>query len=396
MSDKLYYANCIMIDKGSEKSIMTEIPGVIQDIAEEYIMTLNSDGEKLVNTLPIIGSRMFSDFIPVIIEESKREDSREEEIENDVCDQVIKVSSFHPVEAYHFESVNDIHPTGVRTGPNRLSIFWVNRLRPASELLNTIYKEASNDDNNIVAKINCSYADGPADIDEIRMYSADLFKSNGPKWQIMMTSLSSRRPFLTMMEGVEVCPYIQSIIYKTFAPNLNITNPVKIEISNADIGIGKINLIILPDANNPGYENLKYYIDNDFETNSKSYGAIRNLIRVFREIEERVSFMTPSEDLKDVLKNWDNLMINMINNRSLNHILMNITYGMVTNDEPMGINNDQNTREEVVNKILSKKMEDVEKAVTPKIEDPTPMTISDNDVSKILSSLNNTRKKEDI
>lgn len=392
MSDKFYYANCVMNEKGPERSIMTEIPGVIQDMPEEYVMTLNSAGEKLVNTLPIIGSRMFSDFIPVIIEEKSRENIHEEENENGACDQVIKVSSFHPVEAYHFESINDIQPLSVRTGPSRLSIFWVNRLRPASELLNTIYKETSNSDANIVAKINCSYADGHVNIDEIRMYSADLFKSNGPKWQIMMTSLSSRRPFFAMMEGVEVCPYIQSVIYKTFAPNLNIANPIKIEISNVDIGIGKINLIILPDANNPGYENLKYYIDNDFETNSKSYGAIRNLIRVFREIEERVSFMTPSEDLKVVLKNWDNLMVN----RSLKHILMNSTYGMVSNDEPIFINNDQNMREEVVNKILSKRMDDAEKAITPKIEDPdSPMTIPDDDISKILSSLNNTRKKED-
>lgn len=391
MSDKLYYANCVMIDKGPERSIMTEIPGVIQDIPEECVTTLNSAGEKLVSTLPIIKSRMFSDFIPVIIEEESREDNHEEENENGACDQVIKVSSFHPVEAIHFESVNDTHPMGVRTGPSRLSIFWINRLRPASELLNSIYKETSND-NNIVAKINCSYADGPADIDEIRMYSADLFKSNGPKWQIMMTTLSSRRPFFAMMEGVELCPYIQSLIYKTFAPNSNIANPVKIEITNTDIGIGKINLIILPDTNNPGYENLKYYIDNDFETNSKSYGAIRNFIRIFCEIEERVSFMTPSEDLKDTLENWDNLMIN---NRSLNHILMNSAYGMVANDEPIFINNDQNMRAEVVNKILSKKMEDAERAVTPKIEDPTPMTIPDDDISKILSSLNNTRKKED-
>lgn len=335
---------------------------------------------------------MFADFIPVIIEEKSREDKHEEENESGTCDQVIKVSSFHPVEAIHFESVNDIHPMSVRTGPSRLSIFWVNRLRPASELLNTIYKETNND-TNIVAKINCSYADGAANIDEIRMYSADLFKSNGPKWKIMMTSLSSRRPFFTMVEGVEVCPYIQSIIYKTFAPNLNIANPVKIEISNADIGIGKINLIILPDANNPGYESLKYYIDNDFETNSKSYGGIRNLIRVFREIEERVSFMTPSEDLKDVLKNWDNLMTY---NRSLIHMLTNTTYGMVSNNEPIFINNDQNTREEIANKILSKTMEDVEKAITSKIEDPnSPMTIPDDDISKILASLNSTRKKED-
>ena len=102
--------------------------------------------------------------------------------------------------------------------------------------------------------------------------------------------------------------------------------------------------------------------------------------------------MTPSEDLKDTLENWDTLMIN---NRSLNHILMNSAYGMVANDEPIFINNDQNMRAEVVNKILSKKMEDAERAVTPKIEDPTPMTIPDDDISKILSSLNNTRKKED-
>ena len=44
MSDKLYYANCVMIDKGPERSIMTEIPGVIQDIPEECVMTLNSAG----------------------------------------------------------------------------------------------------------------------------------------------------------------------------------------------------------------------------------------------------------------------------------------------------------------------------------------------------------------